>query len=99
MVLAWLVTLPASAIVGGVMWWIGNLIGGLAGALVIFVILVGLAIFMYLRSRRKPVDATNVNDEWDDVPDDRARPRRRELRGGHTTCTTLDLRSRAPGRS
>ena len=69
MVLAWLVTLPASAIVGGAMWWIGDLIGGLAGALVIVVILIALATFMYLRSRRKPVDATNVNDEWDASPE------------------------------
>src|SRR5258706_11754618 len=42
MVAAWLITLPAAAIVGAIMWWIGHLIGGFAGALVIFVILLGL---------------------------------------------------------
>jgi PiT family inorganic phosphate transporter len=68
MVAAWLITLPAAAIVGAVMWWIGNLFGGLAGAIVVFVILLALAGYMYLRSRREPVDHHNVNDEWDDVP-------------------------------
>src|ERR1700760_2759356 len=28
MVAAWLITLPAAALVGGVMWWIGHLVGG-----------------------------------------------------------------------
>src|SRR4051812_22853159 len=32
MVTAWLITLPAAAVVGGVMWWIANLLGGLPGA-------------------------------------------------------------------
>jgi len=74
MVAAWLITLPAAAVVGAVMWWIGHLIGGFAGALVVFVILLGLAGYMYLRSRRKPIDHNNVNDEWDDVPTPAAVP-------------------------
>ncbi|GLY94188.1 inorganic phosphate transporter [Actinoplanes sp. NBRC 103695] len=65
MIAAWLITLPAAAIVGAVMWWLGHLIGGLAGALVVFVVLLALAGFMFLRSRRTPVDHNNVNDEWD----------------------------------
>jgi len=69
MVLAWLITLPASAVVGGVMWWIGHLIGGLAGAIVVFLILLALAAFMYRRSRKAPVDHNNVNDEWDATPE------------------------------
>ena len=68
MVAAWLITLPAAAAVGGLMWWIGHLIGGLPGALVIFALLVAAALGMYLRSRRTPVDHTNVNDEWQDRP-------------------------------
>jgi PiT family inorganic phosphate transporter len=68
MVAAWLITLPAAAVVGAVMWWIGNLFGGLFGAIVVFVILLALAGYMYLRSRREPVDHNNVNDEWDDAP-------------------------------
>jgi PiT family inorganic phosphate transporter len=68
MVAAWLITLPAAAVVGAAMWWIGHLIGGFAGALVIFVILLLLAGYMYLRSRRTPVDHSNVNAEWDGAP-------------------------------
>ena len=65
MVAAWLITLPAAAVVGAVMWYIGHLIGGVAGPIVVFVILAGLATFMYLRAQRQPVNANNVNDEWD----------------------------------
>jgi PiT family inorganic phosphate transporter len=65
LVAAWLITLPAAGVVGAVMWWIGHLIGGVAGAIVVFLILLALAGFMYLRSRRTPVDHNNVNDEWD----------------------------------
>ncbi|MGI5241717.1 anion permease [Dactylosporangium sp. CA-139066] len=69
MVLAWLITLPAAAVVGAVMWWIGHLVGGLAGAIVVFLILLALAGFMYWRSRQDPVDHNNVNDEWDATPE------------------------------
>ena len=65
MVAAWLITLPAAAVVGALMWWLGNGVGGLGGAVVIFVVLLAAAAFMYLRSRRAPVDHTNVNDDWD----------------------------------
>jgi PiT family inorganic phosphate transporter len=68
MIAAWLITLPAAAVVGAVMWWIGNLFGGLFGAIVVFVILLALAGYMYLRSRKEPVDHNNVNDEWDEAP-------------------------------
>ncbi|GAA2602459.1 inorganic phosphate transporter [Dactylosporangium fulvum] len=68
MVAAWLLTLPAAAVTGGAMWWIGHLIGGLAGAAVIVAVLVLLAGYVYQRSRRTPVDHTNVNDEWGAVP-------------------------------
>jgi PiT family inorganic phosphate transporter len=67
MVLAWLITLPAAGLVGALMWWIGDLIGGLAGALAMFLLLVAFATGMWLRSRRVPVDQHNVNDDWDAV--------------------------------
>ena len=67
MALAWLVTLPAAAIVGGVMWWIGHLIGGLTGPIIVFAILLALAGYMYWHSKKEPVHADNVNDEWDDA--------------------------------
>jgi PiT family inorganic phosphate transporter len=68
MALAWCITLPAAAVVGAVMWWVGHLVGGVAGGLVITLVLVALAGFMFLRSRRTPVSAGNVNDEWDAAP-------------------------------
>ncbi len=68
MVTAWLITLPAAAVVGAAMWWIGHLVGGFAGPLVVFLILLAFAVFMYLRSRRTPVDHNTVNDEWDADP-------------------------------
>ena len=68
MIAAWMITLPAAGLVGALMWFIGDLVGGLAGAVVIFVLLIALAGYMYLRSRREPVDHNNVNDEWADAP-------------------------------
>lgn len=68
MALAWLITLPSAAVVGAVMWWISSLLGGLAGALVVFVVLVVSAGGMYLHSRKTAVHAGNVNDEWDGKP-------------------------------
>ncbi|GIJ43362.1 phosphate transporter [Virgisporangium aliadipatigenens] len=65
MVAAWLITLPSAAVVGALMWWIGDLIGGVPGAIVIFAILCALAAAMWIRSRQKPVDHSNVNDEWE----------------------------------
>ncbi|MEU4237412.1 inorganic phosphate transporter [Actinoplanes sp. NPDC026619] len=69
MVAAWLITLPAAAIVGAVMWFLGDLIGGLGGAILIFVLLLVAAGYMYLRSRREPVGHHNVNDEWEGAPE------------------------------
>jgi inorganic phosphate transporter, PiT family len=64
MVAAWLITLPSAAVVGAGMWWVGHLIGGVLGALAIFVILCLLAGWMWMRSRKEPVDPGNVNDDW-----------------------------------
>ncbi|MHA3704482.1 anion permease [Jatrophihabitans sp. YIM 134969] len=66
MVIAWLITIPLSALVGAVMWWIAHLLGGgVAGALVDTAILIALATVIYLRSRKDAVHAGNVNDEWE----------------------------------
>jgi len=64
MVLAWLVTLPAAALVGALAWKGADLIGGAAGASVVFLVGAGLAVGLYVASRRAPVHAGNVNDEW-----------------------------------
>jgi len=66
MVSAWLITMPAAGVVGAIMWYIGDALGGVAGAIVIFVLLLAAAGYMYLRSRQAPVGHHNVNDEWDE---------------------------------
>lgn len=65
MVVAWLFTLPLAGLVGAVCWWIADLAGGLGGVLIDFAILIAMSAYMYLRSRRNPVDTSNVNDEWE----------------------------------
>ena len=70
MVLAWLLTLPMAALVGGIVWGIGHIFGTSStgttiGSIVEFVILLALASFMFLRSRHQAVGADNVNDDWD----------------------------------
>jgi PiT family inorganic phosphate transporter len=67
MAVAWFITLPMAALVGAATWEIGDRTGGgLAGALVMVAILVAASGFMYARSRRNPITAENVNDDWDD---------------------------------
>jgi PiT family inorganic phosphate transporter len=68
MLVAWCITLPSAAVVGAAMWWLGHLVGGVGGGLAIVVVLLALGGFMFVRSRRTPVHADNVNEEWaDDV--------------------------------
>ena len=68
MVVAWLFTLPAAAVVGALMWTLGNALGGYVGPLAVVAVLVALAGFMYVRAARQPVSSENVNDTWSDVP-------------------------------
>ncbi|MFC0451232.1 inorganic phosphate transporter [Rhodococcus jostii] len=65
MAVAWLFTLPSAAVVGAVCWVIADVIGGLPGVLVVFALLLVAAGAMYLRSRRNPIDTSNVNEDWD----------------------------------
>jgi PiT family inorganic phosphate transporter len=65
MVVAWVITLPMAGLVGAATWWIGDVAGGgLAGALAMVAVLVAASALMYVRSRRQPVNADNVNDDW-----------------------------------
>ena len=67
MAVAWFITLPMAAVVGAATWKIGDLAGGeLASALVMVTILVIASGLMYARSRRNPITAHNVNDDWED---------------------------------
>jgi inorganic phosphate transporter, PiT family len=71
MATAWLITMPAAAVVGAVCYFIAAGIGGLPGALVVFALLLAGASAMFVRSRRQKVDHNNVNADWDGkvVPD------------------------------
>jgi len=64
MVIAWVLTLPAAALVGAVCWELANVIGGALGIGVVFLILVAAASLMYARSRKNTINQDNVNDEW-----------------------------------
>jgi PiT family inorganic phosphate transporter len=70
MAVAWLVTLPAAALVGAIAFWISHFVAGattqLAGDGLIFLILVGLSGYMYWRAQQQKVDSSNVNADWDD---------------------------------
>jgi PiT family inorganic phosphate transporter len=65
MVTAWATTFPIAALMGALMWWIGDSIGGALGASVVFLILSGFSAWIFRSSRREHVGADNVNDEWD----------------------------------
>jgi PiT family inorganic phosphate transporter len=66
MVTAWIITLPSAGLMGALMWWLADVLGGgLFGAVVITLLLVAAAIGMYLRSRLAPVHPGNVNDDWE----------------------------------
>jgi PiT family inorganic phosphate transporter len=67
MFVAWALTLPAAGLVGALCHWIESAIGGTAGTLAVFGVLVVSSAAIWIISRRKPVDHTNVNEEWDEA--------------------------------
>lgn len=68
MALAWLFTLPAAAIIGGLAAAVAA--SGTFGTIVVAVVATAVAAGIYLLSRRQPVTAENVND----VPAGRVEP-------------------------
>ncbi|GAB11753.1 inorganic phosphate transporter [Gordonia araii NBRC 100433] len=66
MVVAWVTTLPAAALVGAVCFVLANLLGNLAGAVTIFTILIVLAAYMYWHAQQNKINHHNVNADWDD---------------------------------
>lgn len=66
MVVGWLLTLPAAAVVGAVCFIIARAVGGLSGAVVIFLLLVVASAVIFARSRHQKVDRHNVNADWDE---------------------------------
>jgi PiT family inorganic phosphate transporter len=65
MAAAWIVTLPAAALVGALAWRGATLIGGVAGVIVLFVLAAVIAAVIAVAAHRAPVHANNVNDDWD----------------------------------
>lgn len=69
MVIAWVITLPAAAIVGALTWLLGHYVGlhnEMLGVIVVFAVLVAAAGYIYHHSRKAPINANNVNDDWDE---------------------------------
>ena len=102
MAVAWTLTLPMAGLVGAICWALANLIGGLPGVLVVFAILLALAALMYARSRRDPVDRTNVND-WPpaDTPESADYPGTAPVRSADSASevgsTSAPLKTTLPG--
>jgi PiT family inorganic phosphate transporter len=70
MAVAWLVTLPAAALMGALAFWLSHgvesLTGSdLAGDGLIFVILCALSVYIWWRAQKQKVDSNNVNADWD----------------------------------
>ena len=66
--MAWLVTLPTAGLFGALTLWGESLFGLVAGVIVIGAAAAAYCVFMFIRSRRDPVSATNVNDPWSADP-------------------------------
>jgi PiT family inorganic phosphate transporter len=64
MATAWIFTLPMAGLVGAGAYYLAHAIGGTAGGFVDFILLLGVAIFIWLRSRKTAVSHDNVNEEW-----------------------------------
>lgn len=63
--IAWLITLPSAGAVGALMYMLDRVLGQILGPIAIFVVMGGLALWMFLHSRRDSINPSNVNDEWD----------------------------------
>jgi PiT family inorganic phosphate transporter len=61
--IAWVITLPSAALVGGGTAWVSELIGGSAGVVVMAVVCAVLAAGLYLVTRRDRVTPDNLFDQ------------------------------------
>ena len=61
---AWLTTLPSAALVGALMYGIGNALGAGLGSIVVVLLLCAAGGYMWLHSRKEPIGHHNVNDDW-----------------------------------
>lgn len=72
MAVAWMITLPAAALVGALSYWLSYLVkditdSRMAGDGVIFVLLVALSGYLWWRAQQQKVDHSNVNADWDET--------------------------------
>ena len=70
MAVAWLVTLPAAALVGALACWLSNGVESLTGSALagdglIFLVLCALSGYVWWRAQQQKVDSNNVNADWD----------------------------------
>ncbi|HEY1480704.1 MAG TPA: anion permease [Gaiellales bacterium] len=65
LLVAWLITLPAAAAVGGGTWWVAEQIGGTAGAFVMAAIAAAGAAGLYAATRKDRVTPDNVLGDRD----------------------------------
>jgi PiT family inorganic phosphate transporter len=65
MAIAWVITLPAAALVGALCWFLSNMIGGVFGVSVVFVILLIAAGGIFRHSRKTKISHDNVNADWE----------------------------------
>ena len=63
---AWMLTLPAAGLIGALCYWVQHGVGGVLGSALVLAILLVSAAAIWIASRRKPVDHTNVNEAWDE---------------------------------
>jgi PiT family inorganic phosphate transporter len=68
MATAWVFTLPSAGVVGAAGYGLANGIGGDAGVIVAFAVLVAIAGMIFAKSRKNKVHSDNVNDEWTGTP-------------------------------
>ena len=71
LVVAWLITLPAAAIVGALTWLIGHGLNALTGTqfigeMTVFALLVIFCFLMWRHSQKDNIDASNVTGDWDE---------------------------------
>ncbi len=94
MVVAWIITLPAAGSIGAVTWLIGHHINRFTGSdwlgeLVVFLILLGFCTWMYLHSKRAPINPSNVNDDWEDGQQGQGRTEQGSTRNQEAAQTRL----------
>jgi PiT family inorganic phosphate transporter len=65
MATAWLFTLPSAGLVGAACYGVASGIGGTAGVVVVFAVMVVAAAALGIQARKNNVSHDNVNDDWD----------------------------------